>query len=69
MMTPISLAISVAFVFSVAVTLGYPGEPLWWELATLVSIMLLGQWVEMRSVFQARGDALRRAGEQARELP
>jgi P-type Cu2+ transporter len=37
MMTLISLAISVAFFFSLAVTLGYPGEPLWWELATLVS--------------------------------
>ena len=55
MMTLISLAISVAFVFSVAVTLGYPGEPLWWELATLVTIMLLGHWIEMRSIFQASG--------------
>jgi P-type Cu2+ transporter len=55
MMTLISLAISVAFVFSVAVTVGYPGEPLWWELATLVTIMLLGHWIEMRSIFQARG--------------
>ena len=42
MMTLISLAISVAFFFSLAVTLGYPGEALWWELATLVTIMLLG---------------------------
>ena len=41
MMTLISLAIGVAFVFSLAVTLGYPGEALWWELATLVAIMLL----------------------------
>jgi hypothetical protein len=31
-----------AFVFSLAVTLGYPGEELWWELASLVTIMLLG---------------------------
>ena len=65
MMTLISLAISVAFAFSLAVTLGYPGDPLWWELATLVSIMLLGHWVEMRSIFQASG-ALR---ELARLLP
>ena len=40
MMTLIALAISVAFVFSVVVTLGYPGMPLWEELATLVTIML-----------------------------
>ncbi|MDP2299783.1 MAG: heavy metal translocating P-type ATPase, partial [Actinomycetota bacterium] len=55
MMTLISLAISVAFVFSMAVTLGVPGDDLWWELATLVTIMLLGHWIEMRSVTQARG--------------
>jgi Cu2+-exporting ATPase len=55
MMTLISLAIVVAFVFSVAVTLGYPGTPLWEELATLVSIMLLGHWMEMRSIRQAHG--------------
>jgi len=65
MMTLISLAISVAFVFSLAVTLGYPGDALWWELATLVTIMLLGHWIEMRSIFQASG-ALR---ELARLLP
>lgn len=65
MMTLISLAITVAFVFSLAVTLGYPGDPLWWELATLVTIMLLGHWIEMRSIFQAQG-ALR---ELARLLP
>ena len=55
MMTLIALAISVAFVFSVAVTLGYPGMPLWEELATLVTIMLLGHWMEMRSITQAQG--------------
>ena len=65
MMTLITLAISVAFFFSLAVTLGYPGEALWWELATLVTIMLLGHWIEMRSIFQASG-ALR---ELARLLP
>jgi P-type Cu2+ transporter len=55
MMTLIALAITVAFVFSAAVTLGYPGMPLWEELATLVTIMLLGHWIEMRSVMQAQG--------------
>ncbi len=55
MMTLISLAISVAFVFSVAVTFGYPGMPLWEELASLITIMLLGHWIEMRSIFQAQG--------------
>jgi len=55
MMTLITLAISVAFLFSVAVTLGYAGMPLWEELATLVTIMLLGHWIEMRSISQASG--------------
>src|SRR4029453_18165859 len=55
MMTLISLAISVAFVFSLAVTVGFPGSDLWWELATLVTIMVLGHWIEMRSVSQAQG--------------
>jgi len=65
MMTLISLAISVAFLFSVAVVLGFPGMPLWEELATLVTIMLLGHWMEMRSISQAQG-AL---GELAKLLP
>ena len=55
MMTLIALAISVAFVWSAAVTLGAPGMPLWEELATLVTIMLLGHWIEMRSISQAQG--------------
>jgi len=55
MMALISLAISVAFIFSVAVTFGFSGLPLWWELATLVTVMLLGHWIEMRSVSQAHG--------------
>jgi P-type Cu2+ transporter len=55
MMTLISLAISVAFVFSLAVTFGFPGSDLWWELATLVTIMVLGHWIEMRSISQAQG--------------
>jgi len=55
MMTLISLAISVAFVFSAAVTLGFPAMSLWWELASLVTIMLLGHWMEMRSITRAQG--------------
>jgi P-type Cu2+ transporter len=56
MMTLIALAISVAFVFSWVVQLGLiDASALWWELATLVAIMLLGHWIEMRSIDQARG--------------
>jgi Cu2+-exporting ATPase len=80
MMTLIALAITVAFVFSAAVTLGYPGMPLWEELATLVTIMLLGHWIEMRSISQAQGalqelakllpnTALRLRGAEVEEVP
>lgn len=56
MMTLISLAITVAFGYSVAVTLGLvDGMDFWWELATLVTIMLLGHWLEMASVMNAQG--------------
>ena len=56
MMTLISLAITVAFIFSWIVDLGLiQAESLWWELATLVTIMLLGHWIEMRSIVQAQG--------------
>jgi Cu2+-exporting ATPase len=56
MMTLISLAIVVAFVFSWVVELGLiEAGALWWELATLVTIMLLGHWVEMRSINEAQG--------------
>lgn len=56
MMTLISLAISVAFAFSWVVQLGFiEAGALWWELATLVTIMLLGHWIEMRSIQQAQG--------------
>ena len=56
MMTLISLAITVAFLFSWVVQLGLiEAEALWWELATLVTIMLLGHWIEMRSITQAQG--------------
>ncbi|MDQ3949827.1 MAG: heavy metal translocating P-type ATPase [Gemmatimonadota bacterium] len=80
MMTLIALAISVAFVFSALVTLGYPGMPLWEELATLVTIMVLGHWIEMRSISQAQGalqelakllpsTAVRVVGERIEEVP
>ena len=55
MMTLISLAILVAFVTSWVGTLGLLEIEIWWELATLVTIMLLGHWLEMRSIAQARG--------------
>ena len=55
MMTLISLAITVAFVTSWAGTLGFFEVEIWWELATLITIMLLGHWLEMRSIAQARG--------------
>ena len=55
MMTLISLAILVAFVTSWAGTLGFFDVEIWWELATLITIMLLGHWLEMRSIAQARG--------------
>ena len=55
MMTLISLAIIVAFVTSWAGTLGLFDVEIWWELATLITIMLLGHWLEMRSIAQAQG--------------
>ncbi|OKH50294.1 copper-translocating P-type ATPase [Calothrix sp. HK-06] len=50
MMTLVALAITVAYIYSVAVSLGLPGDSFYWELATLVDIMLLGHWIEMASV-------------------
>jgi copper-(or silver)-translocating P-type ATPase len=55
MMTLISLAIVVAFVTSWAGTLRLFDVEIWWELATLITIMLLGHWLEMRSIAQAQG--------------
>ena len=55
MMTLISLAIVVAFATSWAGTLGLFEVEIWWELATLITIMLLGHWLEMRSIEQAQG--------------
>ncbi len=55
MMTLISLAIVVSFVASWAGTLGLFEVEIWWELTTLIVIMLLGHWLEMRSIAQAQG--------------
>jgi Cu2+-exporting ATPase len=55
MMTLISMAISVAFVYSLAAFSGDFGEGFFWELVTLIDVMLLGHWLEMRSVRQASG--------------
>ncbi|MCL4198965.1 MAG: copper-translocating P-type ATPase [Phycisphaerales bacterium] len=53
MMTLIALAISVAYFYSSAVVFGLEGEVFFWELATLIDIMLLGHWIEMKSVMGA----------------
>jgi Cu2+-exporting ATPase len=55
MMTLISLAITVAFGTSLAATLGLFEIDVWWELSSLITIMLLGHWLEMRAISQARG--------------
>jgi P-type Cu2+ transporter len=80
MMTLIALAIVVAFGFSIAVTMGFPGMDLWWELSTLITIMILGHWIEMRSIAQAQGalkelaklvpdTAVRLVGDKQEEVP
>jgi Cu2+-exporting ATPase len=53
MMTLIAVAITVAFVYSTVVVFGLKGEVLFWETATLIDIMLLGHWIEMKSVLGA----------------
>ena len=53
MMTLIAIAISVAYIYSSAVVLGLPGKFFFWELVTLIDVMLLGHWMEMRSVMGA----------------
>src|SRR5687768_2755763 len=53
MMTLVALAITVAMVYSVAITFGLEGMDFYWELATLIDIMLLGHWLEMRSQMAA----------------
>jgi Cu2+-exporting ATPase len=66
MMTLVALAISVAYLYSLAITVGLvKGMPFYWELATLVTIMLLGHWMEMRAV----GSAQSALNELAKLLP
>jgi Cu2+-exporting ATPase len=55
MMTLISLAIIVAFGTSLAATFGLFEIDVWWELASLITVMVLGHWLEMRAISQARG--------------
>jgi P-type Cu2+ transporter len=55
MMLLISLAISVSFIYSLAAIFANLGEGFFWELVTLIDVMLLGHWIEMRSVRQASG--------------
>jgi Cu2+-exporting ATPase len=65
MMTLIALAISVAYFYSSAVVFGLAGKVFFWELATLIDIMLLGHWIEMKSVMGAS----KALGELAKLLP
>jgi Cu2+-exporting ATPase len=65
MMTLIAVAITTAYVYSSAVVFGLPGNVLFWELATLIDIMLLGHWLEMRAV----SGASRALEELARLMP
>lgn len=53
MMTLIGVAISVAWAYSVAITFGLPGMDFYWEMATLIDIMLIGHYFEMKSVMSA----------------
>ena len=55
MMTLIGVAVITAYVYSSAVVFGVPGKVFFWELATLIDVMLLGHWIEMRSVMGASG--------------
>ncbi|WP_321343012.1 copper-translocating P-type ATPase [uncultured Draconibacterium sp.] len=55
MMTLIAVAITVAFGYSTATTFGLKGDSFFWELATLIDIMLVGHWIEMNSVVNASG--------------
>jgi len=53
MMTLVAVAITVAYVYSVAIVFGLEGMDFFWELATLILIMLLGHWIEMKSIMNA----------------
>ena len=55
MMTLVALAITAGYTFSVAATFLFPGESLYWEISTLISVFLLGHWLEMRAVRGATG--------------
>ncbi|OGH25066.1 MAG: hypothetical protein A3B47_03150 [Candidatus Levybacteria bacterium RIFCSPLOWO2_01_FULL_39_24] len=55
MMTLVAFAIAVGFTFSVAATFFFPEESLYWEISTLISVFLLGHWLEMRAVRGATG--------------
>jgi Cu2+-exporting ATPase len=57
MMTLIGVAITAAFIYSLATVFGLPGDDFFWELVTLIDVMLLGHWIEMKSVMGA-GQAL-----------
>ena len=65
MMTLVAVAISVAYTYSTAIAFGVEGMSFFWELATLIDIMLLGHWIEMRSV----GEASKAVESLARLLP
>ncbi len=65
MMTLIAMAITVAYVYSSAVVFGLEGKTFFWELATLIVVMLLGHWIEMKSIMGA-SNAL---GELAKLMP
>jgi P-type Cu2+ transporter len=53
MMTLVAVAITVAYIYSVAIVIGLEGMDFFWELATLILIMLLGHWIEMKSIMSA----------------
>lgn len=53
MMTLIAIAITAAYLYSSAVVFGLKGKTFFWEIATLIDVMLLGHWLEMRSVLGA----------------
>ncbi len=55
MMTLVAFAITVGYIFSVAATFLFPGNSLYWEISTLISVFLLGHWLEMRAVRGATG--------------
>lgn len=55
MMTLVALGITAAYAYSPTVTFGVEGEGFYWELATLVDVMLLGHWIEMAAVGRAQG--------------